>query len=301
MSNEKFCLKWNDFEKNISGAFRELKDDNDFFDVTLACDDEEQVSAHKVILSACSPLFKNLLRRNKHQHPLLYFRGVSFSDLESVLAFMYHGEVNVAQEDLNSFLAIAEDLKVKGLTQGNTERSKSPPGSSGGPSQKNSNVLSPHSLPKETKRPRHEPAKYDDEDDIQEVVPVKTEVGAMAIEEAKIDLATYDEESYEDYSGYDDQHYSGAGAMVHAQSGMEVSKEDSSSLIAPLEEGGFLCLICNKEASTKGNLKKHIESMHMDESPVACNICGRYFKNKNTLQNHFSLTHRKGNSCQIIL
>merc|ERR1711874_556383 len=117
MTNEKFCLKWNDFEKNISGAFRDLKNDNDFFDVTLACDDEEQVSAHKVILSACSPFFRQVLRRHKHQHPLLYLRGVSFSDLESVLAFMYNGEVNIAQEQLNSFLAVAEDLKVKGLTQ----------------------------------------------------------------------------------------------------------------------------------------------------------------------------------------
>ena len=30
---------------------------------------------------------------------------------------MYHGEVNVAQEELNSFLAVAEELSVKGLTQ----------------------------------------------------------------------------------------------------------------------------------------------------------------------------------------
>jgi len=295
MSNEKFCLKWNDFEKNISGAFRELKDDNDFFDVTLACDDEEQVSAHKVILSACSPLFKNLLRRNKHQHPLLYFRGVSFSDLESVLAFMYHGEVNVAQEDLNSFLAIAEDLKVKGLTQGNTERSKSPPGSSGGPSQKNSNVLSPHSLPKETKRPRHEPAKYDDEDDIQEVVPVKTEVGAMAIEEAKIDLATYDEESYEDYSGYDDQHYSGAGAMVHAQSGMEVSKDSEiddqvASLTKRVTSNLWECNECGKQASQRTDLKKHIEAFHLNLT-LLCDLCGAPFKTRHHRQNHVRTTH----------
>ena len=47
MSSEKFCLRWNDFESNISSAFRELREDKDFFDVTLACDDD-QIQAHKV-------------------------------------------------------------------------------------------------------------------------------------------------------------------------------------------------------------------------------------------------------------
>merc|ERR1711862_924200 len=118
-SAEKFCLRWNDFEANISTAFRELREDKDFFDVTLACDDD-QLQAHKVILSACSPFFRTILRRNKHDHPLLYLKGVKYADLVSVLNFMYHGEVNVAQEELNSFLAVAEDLKVKGLTQSNS-------------------------------------------------------------------------------------------------------------------------------------------------------------------------------------
>merc|ERR1719328_223783 len=124
MSSEKFCLRWNDFESNISVAFRELREEKDFFDVTLACDDS-QVSAHKVILSACSPFFRNILRRNPHQHPLLYLKNVKFSDLQSVLNFMYQGEVNVAQEELNSFLAVAEDLRVKGLTQNNSGTSSS--------------------------------------------------------------------------------------------------------------------------------------------------------------------------------
>ena len=118
MNSEKFCLRWNDFEHNISNAFRELRDDKDFFDVTLACD-EEQIQAHKVILSACSSFFHNILRRNPHQHPLLYVKGVKLTYLESVLNFMYHGEVNVAQDDLNSFLQVAEDLSVRGLTQQN--------------------------------------------------------------------------------------------------------------------------------------------------------------------------------------
>merc|ERR1712013_688433 len=113
---EKFCLRWNDFESNISSAFRELRDDKDFFDVTLACEDE-QIQAHKVILSACSTWFRNILRQSPHQHPMIYLKGVTFNDLQSVLNFMYHGEVNIAQEELNSFLSVAEDLRVKGLTQ----------------------------------------------------------------------------------------------------------------------------------------------------------------------------------------
>merc|ERR1711936_1345847 len=119
-SRDKFCLRWNDFESNISGAFRELREDKDFFDVTLACDDD-QIQAHKVILSACSPFFRSILRRNRHEHPLLFLKGVKYADLVCVLNFMYHGEVNVAQEELNSFLAVAEDLKVKGLTQNNSD------------------------------------------------------------------------------------------------------------------------------------------------------------------------------------
>ena len=95
--SEKFCLRWNDFENNISVAFKDLREEKDFFDVSLACDSDEQISAHKVILSACSPWFRAILKRNPHQHPLLYLKGVKHSDLQAVLNFMYHGEVNVAQ------------------------------------------------------------------------------------------------------------------------------------------------------------------------------------------------------------
>ena len=53
--------------------------------------------AHKVVLSACSPFFKSILKRNPHQHPLLYLKGVNSQDLGSLLNFMYQGQVNVAQ------------------------------------------------------------------------------------------------------------------------------------------------------------------------------------------------------------
>ena len=105
----------NDFEKKNQLC---IHDDKDFFDVTLACDDD-QIQAHKVIPSACNPLFQNVLRHNPHQHPLL--EAVKYTDLQSVLNFMYHVEVSVAQEELNSYLAVAEDLITKGLARQNQE------------------------------------------------------------------------------------------------------------------------------------------------------------------------------------
>ena len=123
MDTEKFCLKWNEFETNLSVAFRELREEKDFFDVTLACDDS-QIEAHKVIVSACSPFFRNVLRRNPHPHPLIFLKGVKFKELLSVINFMYMGEANVAQDELNTFLAVAEELEVKGLTQKTTESPK---------------------------------------------------------------------------------------------------------------------------------------------------------------------------------
>ena len=122
--SEKLCLKWNDFQENINSAFGSLRTDNDLSDVTLACEDGQQIEAHKVILSVSSPLLQNLLKKNKHNHPLIYMRGMKSEDLIAIVDFLYYGEANVYQENLDSFLAIAEELKLKGLTGQNVEESK---------------------------------------------------------------------------------------------------------------------------------------------------------------------------------
>jgi len=164
-SSENFCLRWNDFESNVSGAFRDLRQEADFFDVTLGCPDGKSLQAHKVILSACSSTFKTMLRdtqRNTNSHhPYIFLRGVSFPDLSAVLDFMYHGEVNVAQEDLNSFLAVAEELQIKGLTQKEGgEPSKPKPSGSGAvkrPVQPSSENVSASSTPAVKKIRRSSP------------------------------------------------------------------------------------------------------------------------------------------------
>ena len=110
-TSDKFCLKWNDFKENVSAAFGSLREEIEFSDVTLACEDGQQVEAHKVILAASSPFFQNLLRRNKHAHPLIYMRGMEFTDLKAIVDFLYYGEANIYQENIDNFLKLADELK----------------------------------------------------------------------------------------------------------------------------------------------------------------------------------------------
>jgi len=120
MATEQFCLRWNDFHANITSAFSDIRDDDDFLDVTLVCDGDI-VRAHKLVLSACSPLFRVMLKKNSHPQPMIFLRGIRFPDMVAILNFMYHGEVNVNQEDLQMFLAAAEELRIKGLSQASND------------------------------------------------------------------------------------------------------------------------------------------------------------------------------------
>jgi len=335
MGSEKFCLRWNDFETNISSAFRELRDDKDFFDVTLACDDE-QIQAHKVILSACSPFFRNILRRNPHQHPLLYLKGVKYTDLQSVLNFMYHGEVNVAQEELNSFLAVAEDLRVKGLTQNSSNNPKPketyrspPPKSPVVPTRPpDRDPLPP------PKRPRPAPVApptqsyHHEDDDIQEVVPVKSEPRDLPLPPTpvysapapipqaapsqmvsteqhhdgqlqQLDDSMYGaDDSYEDYGGYDTAQGYGAAGGIGDQT-MDASKgADQICFYDYIEKDpsgpkAQKCKICGKVGNDRGNLRKHVENIHFPGSFVYyCKFCGKSFNAKNNMYFHISKTHR---------
>ena len=115
-SIEVFSLIWNDFVSNTRNTLVGLKENKDFADVTLVCGDG-QTDAHKVILSAGSPFFQKILKNNPHSKPLIYLKGIKFSELQLVLSFIYKGEAHVGMSDLSSFLAVAEDLELKGLSK----------------------------------------------------------------------------------------------------------------------------------------------------------------------------------------
>ena len=121
---ETLSIEWSDFSKHVMSAFGSFRKDGDFADVTLACEDGNQMEAHKVILAASSPFFQNLLKRNTHNHPLIYMRGVKSEDLSALITFLYSGEVFVKQENVEAFLLFADELQVQGLAGLNYERNK---------------------------------------------------------------------------------------------------------------------------------------------------------------------------------
>nr|CAI5826253.1 unnamed protein product [Callosobruchus analis] len=115
MASEQFSLCWDNFHKNMSSGMNSLLESEDLVDVTLAVQGK-CLKAHKMVLSVCSPYFKELFKSNPCQHPIVFMKDVSYEALSDLLQFMYQGEVQVSQENLTTFIKTAEALQIKGLT-----------------------------------------------------------------------------------------------------------------------------------------------------------------------------------------
>ena len=66
----------------------------EFVDVTLGCEGKK-LPAHKMLLSSCSPYFRELLRDNLCQHPIIVLSSITHADMEALVQFMYNGQVKV--------------------------------------------------------------------------------------------------------------------------------------------------------------------------------------------------------------
>ena len=116
MDVEKYNLTWNEYPDHLRALMHDLMVSEDFADVTLVTDDKKKLRAHRHVLSACSPVFKEILQIEKqNNHPFMYLRGIQYSEIEPILQFMYLGEAKLYEERLNEFLSAARDLEIKEL------------------------------------------------------------------------------------------------------------------------------------------------------------------------------------------
>ena len=104
------------FPTHITWSLKDLFIEKGSSDVTLVSDDQIQFQAHKSVLSAYSPVIKNLLLDNPHFHPLIYLRGVEQQELGYILQFMYHGEAAIPQNRIDIFFDNVNNLQIKQLT-----------------------------------------------------------------------------------------------------------------------------------------------------------------------------------------
>ena len=243
----KLCVKWNDFKDNVNNAFGNLREDKDFSDVTLACEDGQQVSAHKVILAASSPFFQKLLRQNKHPHPLIYMRGIKSDDLLAIVDFLYTGEANVYQENLDSFLAIAEELQLKGFMgksdvdqRENTDTDlQSPPKELESATFIPKIAREPHGV---EKRQSFKNAKAD---------------GTLALPS---------------WPGLEDLEDRVVSLMEKSQNHIRT-------------QPAYICKVCGKEG-IHGDMKNHIEANHLEGISIPCNFCDKTSRSRDSLRHH---------------
>ena len=121
MDLEKYTLKWKwqGYPDHLRGMMQEMMTSENFSDVTLVTDDKKAIKAHRSVLSACSPVFTNIFQlESQNSHPVLYLRGIQYSEMESILQFMYLGEAKFYKERMDEFILVAKNLEVKELSKG---------------------------------------------------------------------------------------------------------------------------------------------------------------------------------------
>ena len=313
-----FCLKWNDFQQNIFSTIRNLRLDLDFLDVTIFCSGK-QVKAHKVILSACSNTFKAILKEAPSPHPVIVLWDVEARDLSAILDFMYNGQVDIRQEDLESFLAAAGRLQVQGLT-----------GQENGADQEaQRRQARKRSLDSEARVRSAKPTKLGRKEEptveglvVHDVgarelvihdVPIKEEVEETSsnhvkeraletamersmersVVERAADYRTEAVEYPEEYADEREDYYEDEASFSSVQypldyscPGLDTSPGKSTKSVK--------CPYCDKILKYRHNLKGHIQNQHGEGEPEApCPICpDKTFKNAASLRDHMSRKHK---------
>ena len=255
--SEKFCLKWNDYQSNWNRSLSELRNDNDLADVTLISDDKVKFSAHKVILSSCSNMFKFILKSNTHTNPLLFLGGISSVNLGLILDYIYHGEVKIFQEQLDSFLESAQKLEIEGLLGNNED------------SQENLNT-----------------GQDTQEDNIEYLK--KEQIQHQSQNPQRKQIVRMDHNSQDQYS----RTPSRSVAKIDVTSLNTKEIKDKMEELYKKIDGNWNCLACDFTVTYRGHMRTHVET-HLDGLCYTCNICSKEFRLRNGLNCHKSTSHKQ--------
>ena len=309
---ETYCLKWNSFQTNISNTISDFRREEDFFDVTLVTDDQQFISAHKLVLSSSSDLFKNILRKSSHPYPhpnpLIYLNGFSSKQLNLIMDYIYLGEVRIFPQDIDSFISDAQKLKIEGLILAEGQSSE-----------------------EERRKAENEGLKREDTSFVERKQEEEFYEGSISDEKTNMDGKQLDSTTtnFEKTSSEETQEM-----MVHERDikdqslpinninlkkkrksgkpkSMNVSTalvnhsssfEDVKQLVENLLEldGDLLrCKTCGKTARNRGNMERHVE-IHIEGLSFDCQFCDKTYKTRMSRDQHKKLKHPKSDEAEEV-
>jgi len=108
--NEDIRIEWSHFKKDVVSSLEHLRFENRFTDITISCEGYS-TNAHRIVLCACSPYFKNILDQDPNQSHII-LEEVPFQDFTTILDFIYTGKITIAYYQLQNLLLTAQCLQV---------------------------------------------------------------------------------------------------------------------------------------------------------------------------------------------
>ncbi|XP_043209829.1 zinc finger and BTB domain-containing protein 45-like isoform X2 [Amphibalanus amphitrite] len=312
MNSQKFCLKWDSFQGTVTSLFDQLRHDGELVDVTLCCEGQ-RVRAHRMMLSACSPYFRQLIQENPCQQLVFFLKDTSADDLRAIIEFIYKGSVNVAQSQLASFIKTAELLQIRGLS-GEEDKPSAPaaPAALPSPAAKRRR-LSDHDPPRPPSAPAPSPGRRPSQSPSltspsehsappspapRPPPPPPPAAAAAPVKVEKTDPIEEDGATLDDTLGYVAEFEGGdyparppldalafgqmAGTMIAPPGTSQRLSEDGSS------QAGHQCQHCERVFQSRSSLRNHAKQ-HVGRTQ--CALCGGVYASVPTLRRHLVTVH----------
>ena len=277
-------LNWNNFGDNFSGLVKEFRDDKDFHDVTLLCEDGQLIPANKFMLACCSTFFKFVFKKTLLSNVVVYLKGVKGHHMKSILDFIYHGSTNVHENQLTAFLETAHDLKIRGLVEPSKVHQVQKLDRIENDDDMDHVEIDENELISDVDVPNVDEEIAVSEYDMKGPPPVpKIETNSIEDRSKFSQLRTPPKKKLQSSFQFNSPE-SKRMKFVYGES----FHQESSTIMTP--PAVFGCKVCGKSFSYKHVLENHIET-HMDNE-YPCDVCNKIFKTRNSLKSHLSQKHR---------
>lgn len=233
-------------------------------DVTIYCDDG-QVNAHKLVLAASSTYFRNLFSRmtNAFHYPIIVLREMHVNDLKTIIQFIYHGEVNVPQNRVDSLMRCANYLEIDGMSSSaNSLNAILASSSSTSSSMSHHSLLTAHSSGP---------------------VSATNSINHININ-STLPLNSKLHPQYPPANNNCKQSSRGHGSRTN--NNINTNANSSNSSHDNSTKPKHTCLVCQKTFTHGFTLKRHMKLHSQSRPPIFCDVCSKSYSCKDSYLRH---------------